>query len=93
MRLGPRRGEELRGTSATKGVCAKWRTPLVRALASMQNLESTEKIKPGQTWKVFSSVLGQRTGCTRLQSAFAANGADEARVYARQSMDRAEIHR
>jgi hypothetical protein len=25
----------------------------------MQNLESTEKIKPGQTWKVFSSVLGQ----------------------------------
>ena len=25
----------------------------------MQNLESTEKIKSGQTWKVFSSMLGQ----------------------------------
>jgi hypothetical protein len=59
MRFGPCRGEELRGTSTTKGVCVKWRIPLVRALASMQNLESTEKIKPGQTWKVFSSVLGQ----------------------------------
>ena len=66
------------GYFCNKGVRAKWRSPLVRALASMQNLESTEKIKPGQTWKVFSSVLGQVP--TRLHKvAFAANGADEAR--------------
>ncbi|MGA9135223.1 MAG: hypothetical protein WB384_24715, partial [Candidatus Sulfotelmatobacter sp.] len=31
----------------------KQHAPLVHALALMQNLKS-EKIKPGQTWKVFS---------------------------------------
>jgi len=30
MRFGPCRGEELPGTSAAKGVCAKWRAPLGR---------------------------------------------------------------
>ena len=49
----------IRGTSATKGVCAKWRTPLVRALASLPNLDPLKKQKPGQTWKVFSSTPAQ----------------------------------
>ncbi len=94
MRLGPCRGEELPGTSAAKGVCAKWRTPLVRALASMQNLESAEKIKPGQTWKVFSSVLGQVANrLHKVAVSLCGNRPTKREVYARQSMDRAEIHR
>ena len=42
-----------------KGGLRKMAYPLGRALASMQNPEFRQKIKPGQTWKVLSSVLGQ----------------------------------